>query len=98
MEAKEKKLKLNPLEKFWISIMRYNKEKRLEYVFYREIKIKQLEITIEWGSTENLWGRFGGGWNWKIGMQWSRHTLIISLLVLSIRFDIVKTNKLKKEG
>lgn len=34
-----------------------------------------------------LFGRFGGGWNWKLGFQAGGKTLIISLLVFSIRVE-----------
>lgn len=36
---------------------------------------------------ENTLGRFGGGWNWVLGFQLGSKTLIINLLVFSIRFD-----------
>lgn len=32
-------------------------------------------------------GRFGGGWNWKVGVQWGGHTVLVSLLVIEIRID-----------
>lgn len=44
------------------------------------------------GSRTNAFGspmgRFGGGWNWKVGAQWSRRTVIVSLLVSELRIDI----------
>jgi hypothetical protein len=36
-------------------------------------------------SKENLMGRFGGGWNWNLGFQASGSTLILNLLVASLR-------------
>lgn len=32
-------------------------------------------------------GRFGGGWQWKLGLQAGGRTLIVSLLVAELRFD-----------
>lgn len=32
-------------------------------------------------------GRFGGGWNWKLGVQVGGRTVIISLLVCDIRVE-----------
>ena len=32
-------------------------------------------------------GRFGGGWNWKIGIQGGGKTVILSLLVFSLVFN-----------
>lgn len=34
-----------------------------------------------------LMGRFGGGWNWVLGFQASGPTLILNLLVVSLRID-----------
>lgn len=42
-------------------------------------------------SKENLMGRFGGGWNWNLGFQTSGSTLILNLLVASLR--ITKQDK-----
>ena len=36
-------------------------------------------------SSKSTMGRFGGGWQWNIGAQWGRTTLIINLLVASVR-------------
>lgn len=32
-------------------------------------------------------GRFGGGWNWSVGVQAGGRTLILNLLVVSVRID-----------
>ena len=41
-------------------------------------------FTFEWRSRKNLWGRFGGGWNWHVGAEWSRTTIIVFLLVCMV--------------
>lgn len=35
-------------------------------------------------SSANFMGRFGGGWNWKLGLQWGGSTCIVSLFVMDI--------------
>ena len=34
-----------------------------------------------------LWGRFGGGWNWALGFTLGSRTLILNLLVVSLRVE-----------
>lgn len=47
-------------------------------------------IKYERRSKDNMWGRFGGGWNWKVGFQAGGSTVIIDLLVASIRISRVR--------
>lgn len=54
----------------------------------RECRIGRVHMKYERRSRKNLWGRFGGGWNWVLGVQWSRTTVIVNLLVASVRFSI----------
>jgi len=73
-------------EGFWLWVMRKNaSDKR------REIRhtwnIGKLSIQYHWRSSKNSWGRFGGGWNWKFGFQAGGKTLILELLVFSLRFS-----------
>lgn len=42
-------------------------------------------------------GRFGGGWNWKVGTQVGVRTLILSLLVAELRIEREKSTMSKKE-
>lgn len=56
----------------------------------REIRIRRLFIGYEHRSKDELWGRFGGGWNWKLGLQAGYTTLIINLLICSITIAILK--------
>ena len=35
-------------------------------------------------------GRFGGGWNWKLGVQAGDRTVIVNLLVASVRLYLKK--------
>jgi hypothetical protein len=53
--------------------------------------MKRLKISTRARKSRALWGRFGGGWNWVLGLQLSgferRGTLILNLLVRSFRLD-----------
>ena len=52
-----------------------------------------LEIKFRWRSKKNLWGRFGGGWNWALGFEASGSSINIMLLIFTIGI-----HKPKKEG
>lgn len=73
-------------EKAIVSIMRINAAETK-----REIRIKKhigrLEIEFHWRSAKNLWGRFGGGWNWKLGIDIGSTTIIIALFIFTLRFS-----------
>jgi len=69
-----------------ISIVRLNKEQEVIQV-KRSFKIGRFKITYNRRSKKNLWGRFGGGWNWEAGFQLGSSTLIINLFIASIRID-----------
>ena len=78
-------MQLTDKERGWLSIMRINDALGTKRV-KRKIKIGRLHITYERRSKDNLWGRFGGGWNWHIGVEVGGKTVIVSLLVCFIRF------------
>ena len=42
------------------------------------------EIKFRWRSKNNLWGRFGGGWNWALGFEASGSSINIMLLIFTI--------------
>lgn len=46
-----------------------------------------MKLTTDFKQNKPL-GRFGGGWNWKVGFQIGGRTLIISLLIGSIRIEL----------
>ena len=50
-------------------------------------KIGHYTIKYERRSKDELWGRFGGGWDWELGFQLGGNTLIINLLIAYIRID-----------
>lgn len=56
------------------------------YNIQKEWIIGRLKIKFEARSKKNLWGRFGGGWNWKLGVQGGSTTWIFSLLIATLSF------------
>ena len=68
-----------------------------EYDFKFSVKIWRREIKFEQKSASNPWGRFGGGWSFKIGVQAGSfksfimmNDVIVSLFTISIRCSAVK--------
>ena len=56
----------------------------------REIKIGRLRIVFNFVSKGCFMGRFGGGWNWKVGFQAGGRTLIFNLFIFSLRIEVSK--------
>jgi hypothetical protein len=74
-------------DRYILGIIKYNRLHSVATRIDKRIKIGKYNIHIEWKTSVNLWGRFGGGWNWKIGIMWSKYTVIFNLLVMSIRIN-----------
>lgn len=77
-------MKITTREKGILAIIRLNQllpDKRLRRTWH----IGQLSITFEWRSKNNLWGRFGGGWDWALGVEVGGSTILFNLLVFSVR-------------
>lgn len=90
-----KQTPLNEEESLWVSVMRLNKaEKKIEVT--KVFKLGRLRAKYHWSSSKNLWGRFGGGWNWELGIQIGSTTVILNCLIFSLRFWIEK--KAQAEG
>lgn len=47
------------------------------YIIKLQNKSTKLKIRFEMRSKDNFMGRFGGGWQWKVGFQASETTIII---------------------
>lgn len=65
-----------------------------EYDFKFSIRIWRRTVSFEQKSKRNLWGRFGGGWDFKLGIQagslksiFLLKDVIISLFTMSIRIN-----------
>lgn len=61
--------------------------RRTAWRIQREVRLGRLRVKFSWRSREFAFGRFGGGWNWKVGVQAGGRTLIVSLLIFSVRID-----------
>lgn len=49
-----------------------------------------------WRDATGLMGRFGGGWNWKVGVQWGCTSAIICLLVCELCISKPKKKEQEK--
>lgn len=58
-----------------------------------DIKLLKLKGNFTIRSKTNSWGRFGGGWNWKLGFQAGGSTIIISLLIAELRINKYKSRE-----
>ena len=71
-------------ERFILSVCKLNK--RLPRKEWRRAwHFGRLTVAVLWRSRTNLLGRFGGGWNWKLGIQIGGRTALVSLLVCEAR-------------
>ena len=67
--------------------------------YQRECSIGRLKVRFEWKASRKYLGRFGGGWNWSLGFKAGGSTLILFLLIASLRFHLVpKGDATQKEG
>lgn len=57
------------------------------YAFSKHWQIGKLKINPSMRRADGYMGRFGGGWNWKLGFMSSGSTIIFSLLIMSIRIS-----------
>ena len=59
----------------------------IAYDIDKHWKFRQYAITFQIRSKNNLWGRFGGGWDYEIGVQWGASSVIFNLLIGYLRID-----------
>lgn len=65
---------------------------KLIKVYGSTLKIGKIHITPQrwpWQKSGKslIWGRFGGGWNYKLGIDIGTTTIILNLLFGLIRFE-----------
>ena len=48
---------------------------------------KSVKLTYQHRDKTAPMGRFGGGWQWQVGVQVGGKTAIVNLLVASVRID-----------
>ena len=51
---------------------------------YKKIKLGKFNISLRWRSSDCLWGRFGGGWQWALGFEIGSSTVSLNCLVFNI--------------
>ena len=59
----------------------------MDLLWKYEKRIGKCRFVAQQKSAKAAWGRFGGGWNWSLGIQGGGTTVIINLLVLAIRLE-----------
>ena len=82
-------MELNTREKGVLALLRLNEVSKKREIRKR-LSIGRLEIVFNWRSRHNLWGRFGGGWQWVVGIEVGSTTVILNLLICSLRFSVKK--------
>ena len=58
------------------------------YLIDKTCRIGRVKINFNMRSAEGYMGRFGGGWNWKLGVMVGGRTVIVSLLVADLRITL----------
>ena len=73
-------------EKLVLTVLKINELFPIRYLLDYSFFCFGYKIKFQYREKNNLWGRFGGGWNWKLGFQAGGSSLIINLLVMTISF------------
>lgn len=47
-------------------------------------KLFGIKFHFTWRDASGIMGRFGGGWNWKVGVQWGKSDALFSLFVCEL--------------
>lgn len=71
-----------------LALAALNRMSGIKYVYKFEFFFWRWKIRVEQRSKKNLWGRFGGGWNFELGIQVSRRSFILNYGVGSIRISL----------
>lgn len=66
-----------------------------DYTVNKTWLIGRVEITFSIREAKSFMGRFGGGWNWKLGIQVGGSTALISLLIAELTLSIKKGESCK---
>lgn len=56
----------------------------------REIKLGPIGARFTWRSGNRFMGRFGGGWNWALGVKIAKGSILFNLIFCSILFSRCK--------
>jgi hypothetical protein len=55
--------------------------------YTKKFKLLGYEVTYERRTRDEWMGRFGGGWNWKFGVQVGGKCAIFSLIICTVRIS-----------
>ena len=91
----KKQQEITSEEGFWVNVMRLNRAIKTKGI-NKTWELRRLTIRFRWDRKSNLWGRFGGGWNWKLGFQAGGRCIIFSLVIFEITFLV--TGKDRRMG
>lgn len=63
-----------------------------EHVLDKKVHIGRLKLHLSWRNSKGLMGRFGGGWQWKVGIQidGTLRSGNIALLVMELSWHLEK--------
>lgn len=86
MEAK-------PALEAWQSYIAWQNERNGAWTFRRKGSLGRLAVAFEWKSRKCALGRFGGGWNWELGFMAGGNTVMLNMLVCSLRATWKKKGK-----
>ena len=68
----------------WLCIAKDQGDWFSSVAFDRTVRLGRVSVRLFMRRSDGIMGRFGGGWNWKIGIQWGKTTCIMSLLVMEV--------------
>lgn len=88
-ETKTETIEVTKDEKGWLEFARFRKEYDKDnkvLSIKKDWEISRLKISFSFKSRRAFMGRFGGGWNWKVGVQGSGNQWIFSLLTCTVSF------------
>lgn len=77
---------ITPAERVFVEVVRMNGSRKIIGVCKRAV-VCGFPVSFSWRSRKNPMGRFGGGWQWKLGFQAGGGTVIVSILVCELRID-----------
>lgn len=63
-----------------------------DYNIREQWSIGRVDVRFSSRSSNGFMGRFGGGWNWKLGVQIGGNTMLIGLLIAELCVSIRKAH------
>jgi hypothetical protein len=69
---------------FWLRVLKVNASNPI-IEFSRSWRLGSFDIKFSYRSRNNVWGRFGAGWNWKLGFSAGGRCCTLHLLIADLR-------------